>query len=138
MLKKIFENEIVSFIILIMRLYLGGWFIHHVIAQGMYHPNSWAKIGSAMQFLGINFLPQFWGFMAVFAYLIGSLFLISGVYFRLGAASMAFVLLVAVNMHFGLGQGFAMAKYALIFLVVFLILIFTGPGRYSLTGYLKK
>jgi putative oxidoreductase len=136
MLKKILENEIVSFVILAVRLYLGIWFLNHVISQGMYHPQAWAKIGGAMHFLGINFLPSVWGFLAFLAYVLGSLLVISGIFFRFGAAAVAVVLLVAANMHFALGQGMPVAKHALNFCIAFLILIITGPGIYVLPKYI--
>jgi putative oxidoreductase len=124
MLRMIVENKLVSLVILAARIYLGVWFLNHVMKGAMYVPGNWVNIGSAVKYAGINFWPQFWGFMAFFTYVTGSVLLISGVSFRLGAAGMAFVLLIAANMHFALGQGLAVA-------------IVTGPGIYVLPEFIK-
>jgi putative oxidoreductase len=138
MLDNIVKNKVVSAVLLVVRLFLGYWFLKLVIQYGMLHPHMWVQLGSAMKYLGIGFLPGFWGFMAVLSYVVGSLLLITGVYSRWASGFMAFDMIVASHMHFALGQGLAAAKPALIFLVVFVILTITGPGIYSLGKYIKK
>jgi len=39
-------------------------------------PEHWAKIGGSMSNIGINFLPEFWGFMAAFSEFFVPMFII--------------------------------------------------------------
>ena len=87
--------------------------------------------------LGIHFAPAFWGFMAAFSEGIGGLLLIVGLLVRPAAAMLVFTMFVAALMHMNLppensASGLKGAKYAIEMGIVFLALVFTGAGRFSL------
>lgn len=99
-------------------------------------PEVWEKLGSQMSNLGINFLPVFWGFMAMFAEFFCSFFLILGVFVRSSSLLLIATMIVAAIRHLSLpegadGSGIQGASHALEFLVVYVALFFTGPGKYK-------
>jgi putative oxidoreductase len=101
-------------------------------------PDGWERTGGSMGNLGVTWMPVFWGFMAAFAEAICSALVIIGVLFRPAATLLAFTMFVAVMSHLSRppdapGAGWSAASHALELCAVFLGLMFTGPGRYSLT-----
>ncbi len=106
-------------------------------------PEMWTRVGGAMANLGLDFAPVFWGFMAAFSESIGSLFIITGFFFRGGALMLTFTMLVAGVMHMNLpednpGHGLTAASHALELMVVYIALFLTGAGKYSLPAMLSK
>src|SRR5205809_662485 len=63
-------------------------------------PDFWIKLGSAMGNLGINFAPEFWGFMSALTEFGGGILLILGLLTRPVAFLMAFNMIVAMMQHF--------------------------------------
>ena len=103
----------------------------------------WSAIGGDMQHFGIRFAPVFWGFMAALAESAGSILLILGVLFRPAAAILAINMLVAVSHHLHLAagapnSGWNGASFAASLLAVYLGLLLTGPGRFSLGPNWKR
>ena len=99
-------------------------------------PDTWAGLGGAMGNLGISFAPVFWGFMAAFAEFFCSILLILGALFRPAAASLAFNMFVAMLLHVNFPAdhqmaGWGHASHAIVWLIVYVGLILTGPGRYA-------
>ena len=106
-------------------------------------PERWERVGGAMSNLGIDFFPTFFGFMAGFSEFFGSLLLLLGLFFRPATALLAFTMLVAAVRHLSLpagaeNAGISGAAHALEFLVVYLALLITGPGRYSVAEWWKN
>jgi len=100
-------------------------------------PGTWEFLGSQMQNLGIDFLPTMWGFLAMFAEVFGSAFLILGLFFRPAAVMLMGTMVVAALRHLNLppdadGAGLKGAAHALELLAVYAALLFTGPGRYRI------
>jgi putative oxidoreductase len=122
--------------LLILRIGLGLMFIYHGVPKLMAGPEHWLKLGMSMGFLGIHFLPTFWGFMAAFAEAFGGLFLIGGFFFRIACFLLVVDMVVAATMHFGSHQGLAMASHAIEDGIVFLSLLLIGPGAISLDDWL--
>lgn len=123
--------------LLILRIGLGAMFIYHGLPKLLGGPAFWAQIGTATGFLGIHFLPVFWGFMAAAAEGIGGLFLILGFFFRPAALFMFLTMAVAASFHLGKGDGLDLASHAIEVGIVFLSLVLIGPGRYSLDEIIK-
>jgi len=92
----------------------------------------WETLGGAMKVFGITAWPVFWGFMAMFSELVGSLMLALGILVRPFAALLLFTMVTATLMQ--LGQGADLGKYAhsLNLAFVFAGLFFAGGGRYAL------
>lgn len=143
-LKKLFSKETINkdLGLLILRLGVGlsMAFLHGYgkIAGG---PERWERIGGAMQNLGINFLPAFWGFMAAFSEFFCSIFLVLGILFRPAALFLAFTMFVAMLNHLNLppdspNAGISGASHAIELMVVYVALIYLGSGRFTLSSKL--
>ena len=130
--------------LLLLRLGFGlSMAVLHGFGKLMGGPETWSGLGGLMQNLGIGFFPLFWGFMAMFAEFFCSIFLILGVFVRPAALLLAITMFVAAVRHLGLpegtdGAGLKGAAHALEFMVVYLTLYFTGPGKYNLPALLKR
>lgn len=93
-------------------------------------PSYWAEHGQTMDLFGLGFLPSFWGFMSSFAEFFCALLVVVGVLTRPAALLVVLNMTVAVAMHLITGNG--SPETALLFGTIFLSLLITGPGNYSL------
>jgi putative oxidoreductase len=118
--------------LLIIRLGLGMSFIVHGFPKMVGGPPVWQKVGGAMGALGVHVAPTFWGFMAAFAELGGGILMILGFYFRPAVLLMAITMSVALRMHLSKGDPFNTYSHALELAIVFVGLLFIGPGRFSI------
>lgn len=89
----------------------------------------WAELGGTMELIGISFLPTFWGFMAAFAEFVCALLVVAGFLTRPALLLLVINMGMAANMHIQTGNG--SPEMALLYGIVFLALIFVGPGKYS-------
>lgn len=124
--------------LLFIRIGIGIMFIFHGLPKLAGGPDKWAAIGTAMESLGIYFLPAFWGFMAGFAEAVGGLFLILGLAFVPTTLLMAFTMLIAFLKHYFGGDGFIGFSHALEAMILFVGLAITGPGKYRLSKLIVK
>ena len=119
--------------ILILRIGIGLAFI---IIWGypkiMGGPDLWTKIGGSMGNLGINFAPEFWGFMAALAEFGGGILLVLGLFTRAAAFFMGFDMVVAVSQHLTHKDPWTVVTHPLELLTVFIALLILGGGRISL------
>lgn len=120
--------------LLILRLGLGIMFIAHGGPKLMGGPESWTGLGQSMGNFGVTAAPMFWGFMAGFAEAGGGVLLILGLFMRPACMLLLATMLVAARHHFAKGDGLMGASHAIESAVVFLSLIFIGPGKYSIDG----
>ena len=118
--------------LLFLRLGLGIMFIAHGGPKLMGGPEQWAAIGGAMANFGVTTMPTFWGFMAGFAEAGGGVLLILGLFMRVACMLLLVTMVVAAKFHFARGDGLMGAAEAIESGVVFLSLIFIGPGKYSI------
>ncbi len=91
--------------LLIIRIGLGIMFILHGYPKMFGGPDTWVEVGSAMQFLGIDFAPMFFGFMAGVTEFFGGIFLLFGLFFTPSVIFLFIVMLVATIKHLGAGDG---------------------------------
>lgn len=118
--------------LLVIRVLIGFMFILHGFPKITGGIETWTFLGGAMGNIGLGFAPAFWGFMAAIAELLGGLLLIAGLWVRPAALFLAITMLVAAIFHFAKGEGFDGASHALEDGAVFLMLLITGAGNYSL------
>ena len=118
--------------LLFLRITLGAEFIYvhgwPKLAGGLHR---WKEVGAAMRHVGITFWPGFWGFMAAFSESIGAALLILGLFFRPSCLLLVITMIVAALSEYhahSLGQ----SSHALELCLVFITLIFLGPGKYSI------
>ncbi len=75
--------------------------------------------------------------LAVLTEVLGSLFLLGGLATRYAAAALAITMAVAAFYIHG-ADPFAKQEKSILYLLFYIVLFFTGSGRYSLDQYLKK
>ncbi len=120
-----------NFGLLILRVGIGVMFVYHGFPKMVGGPEKWGKVGKAIESVGIEFMPVFWGFMASFAELVGGICIILGLYFRPASILLTITMIVAAAMHLNKGEGLLKASHAIEDGILFLSLIFIGPGKYS-------
>jgi putative oxidoreductase len=120
--------------LLLARLGIGLSFVLHGYPKMFGGPEYWERLGAAMGAVGIDFLPTFWGFMAAFAEFGGGILMMLGFYFRPAMLLMATTMGVAMRMHLAKGDGFNDYSHAMELGIVFLCLLFVGPGKLSIDG----
>ena len=124
--------------LLILRIGLGGMFLFHGAPKIIGGPEKWEQLGMAMATFGIHFVPVFWGFLASFAEFFGGILIILGLFFRPACILLTINMTVAASMHLNRGDGLLGASHAIEDGIVFLSLIFIGPGKYSLDEKFKS
>jgi len=125
--------------LLILRIGIGFMFVLHGYPKITGGPEFWAQIGAATSFVGINFTPVFFGFMAALSEFGGGICLMLGLWFRPACLLMTITMAVAAAMHLGKGDDLVKgASHAVEMGFVFFSLFFIGPGLYSLDEKLKK
>lgn len=129
-MKKFFHNPDLG--LLFLRIPLGASLVAHGVNHFMGGADRLKMLGSQMGHVGIHFAPVFWGFMAATAFALGGILFIAGAYFRLAAAALMTTMLVAAIMHFQINDPYILkTSRAVEMFVLYLGLVFIGPGKYS-------
>jgi putative oxidoreductase len=119
--------------LLIIRVGLGMMMMVHGFPKLSGGTEMWAQIGGSMKTVGVDFFPMGWGFMAAATEAVGGLFLLLGLFFRPAAILLLFTMIIASIVHLSdPKQGIMDASHAIELGVVFLGLVFIGPGKYSI------
>jgi putative oxidoreductase len=121
--------------LLVLRLGFGlGFLFYHGWGKLTSGPERWAQVGGARENFGTGFGHTFFGFMASFSESIGGLLIALGLFFRPACVLLFFTMFVATVNHYATGRGNPghSAKNA----ILFLGLLFVGPGRYSLDQWI--
>jgi putative oxidoreductase len=111
---------------------IGLAFAHHGYPKIRGGPDQWEILGGALKPLGIDLAPTFFGFMAAASEFGGGILVILGFFFRPAAFLMFCTMCVALATHLHKGDSFMVWSHAAECAVVFLGLVFTGPGKFSL------
>jgi putative oxidoreductase len=109
-------------------LYYHGW---DKLVGG---PERWEGLGGSMARFGLDFWPTMWGFLAAFSESIGALMILAGVLFAPVSVLLAITMFVAWTGHIASGQG--TPGHAFKNMLILAAFVFTGPGRYSVDGWL--
>lgn len=108
-------------------------FLVHGVPKLLGGPERWESLGNNMQYLGVTFLPAFWGFMAGFAEAVGGLCLILGIFYIPACILLTITMIVATIRHLATGDGIGGASHAIEAGILFFSLIFIGPGKYRIS-----
>ena len=116
--------------LLLLRLFSGYLMVvNHGYGKITQGPERWESLGGAMERLGIDFFPTFWGFMASFAESFCGLFLVLGIFTIPASFLLSVTMFVAAYGHVIDGEN---AEKAFVFGAIFLAVMIMGPGKYSL------
>jgi putative oxidoreductase len=130
---------IISISLLLIRLQLASIFIPFGWQKLMAGQPKWLWLGMQMQNFGIYFWPVGWGLAAACAEFFGGISILLGLGTRAGAFFIACVMIVALVMHITNKDPFwSVWVKPLALLVLALVLIMVGGGRYSLDHYLAQ
>ena len=118
--------------LLLLRVSVGVIMIIHGVPKFLGGTTTLEEVGSAMAYLGVNYVPVFWGFMAAFSEVLGGLLLIVGFLFRPACFFLGFTMVVATLLNFSVGSDFgSITAHPLTMTFLFFSLMFIGPGRFS-------
>jgi len=119
--------------LLVLRIGLGIMMMLHGFPKLSGGVETWTKVGGSMKLIGIDFVPVFWGFMAALAEGMGGLFLLLGLFFRPVMIFLVLTMAMAATVHLSdPKQDLMDASHAIELGIVFLGLLFIGPGKYSI------
>jgi len=108
----------------IMMIYKHGW---SKITAGY---EKWNRLGSALtDFIGLEFMNVFFGFMAALSESIGMVFVLIGLFTRPAAFLLLCTMFVATINHLVDGK---FPELAIMYFIVMLVLFICGPGKLSL------
>lgn len=119
-----------DFGLFLLRLIVGGMMVAHGVSHFM--SGNFERLGSSMQFVGIEFGFVFWGFMAALIQTVGGFFVVIGFLFRLSCFLLLTTLIVAMLYHINAGDDLLkVTGHAIKTAAVFAALLFTGPGAWA-------
>lgn len=126
--------------LLLLRIWLGSVFLWVHGSPMLFKGDvlkTWQNVGEAIQYWGITWPPpKFWGFMAMLTETGGIILFIIGLLFRPACILLAIVMSVAATHHFMIEKtfpsGLREASHAMELGILFLSMIFIGPGKYSI------
>ena len=121
-----------SIILLVVRIVFGILFLSHGVAK-------WTAFNDATENfpdpLSLGSTLTFW--LAIFAEVACSFGFMLGALFRLSLIPMIFTMFIAVCVIHA-GDPLAVKELALMYLTIFVLTFFSGPGRISIDGLLRK
>lgn len=138
MLRSQRQKQLRNIGLLILRVGLGVMFILHGYPKVFGGPEMWAEVGTAMQHMGIDFAPMFFGFIAGVTELFGGLFLLLGLFFTPSTILLFMVMIVATTKHISSGDPFAFYSHSIEMGIILLSLVLIGPGKYNLDKKIQK
>ena len=118
--------------LLILRVGLGVMFILHGYPKLFGGPEAWQQVGNSTQALGVNIVPVALGFLAGITEFFGGIFILAGLFFRPTLCFLIFVMAVATATHIANGAPFSIISHPIEVGIVFIGLLFLGPGKYGL------
>jgi putative oxidoreductase len=126
--------------IFLVRVLIGIIMIYHGVPKILGGLPAWLSLGQTLANFGIFFHPVAWGYMAAATETIGGLLLVLGLLTRPVAFMLCFNMIIASSKHLFSGQGIDAALHPLSLLAVFVFLLLTGPGKFSIDYkfYLKS
>ncbi len=118
--------------LLFLRVGLGTMFVTHGWPKLAGGSAQWAKLGKSMKYVGVDFAPEIWGFLAGISELGGGVLLALGLLFRPACLALLGTMIVAAMSHLGRGQSLLAASHAIEDGIIFAALALIGPGAYAI------
>ena len=123
--------------LLVLRLGLGIMLLFHGAPKLLAGHDRWSQLGTAMSSVGVSAAPVFWGLMASFSEFLGAVCLILGIFSRMASFLLFVTMAIAASWHLSRGDGLMGSSHAIELGIVFLALVISGPGRFSLDDRLR-
>lgn len=117
--------------LLIIRLGIGTMMMLHGFPKLAGGTEKWTAIGQSMSLLHITFLPVVWGFLAAATEFFGGFLFLLGLAYRPVCLALTFVMAVAATSNLSEGGGVLDASHPIELGILFIGMIFIGPGKYS-------
>lgn len=123
-----------DFGLLILRVGIGVAFVFHGYPKLLAGQTMWSQLGQALTSFGLELPPTVltvMGFLAALTETGGGALLVLGLLTRPACLALLGTMVVATVMHIRKGDDFKVYSHALEAGILFLSLIFIGPGAYS-------
>ena len=141
------SNSFANIIFLLARLLVALLMLHHGIEK-LADVDGFTTFIIDKYFSYLPFIHSYWTYLAAYTQIIGSFFLAVGAFTRLSLLGLSSTMLFALLFHFsdtglqGLPFGIVEAhnyeyEASLLYLLVYLILLAAGPGKYSLINIVR-
>ena len=141
------SNSFVNVIFLLARLLVALLMLHHGLEK-LADIDGFTTFIIDKYFSYLPFIHSYWTYLAAYTQIIGSIFLAIGAFTRLSLLGLSSTMLFALLFHFsdtglqGLPFGIVEAhnyeyEASLLYLLVYLILLAAGPGKYSLINIVR-
>ena len=123
--------------LLVTRTVFGFFMIYnHGYGKIIGGPEKWERLGGALtNLIGLEFLQTFFGLMASLSESLFSLFIMFGLFTRLSSFFLGFTMSIATIKHL---MKFELPEMAIIYLTFSLLMIISGPGKYSFDHIILK
>ena len=117
--------------LLIMRLGIAAVLLWHSVPKLIAGAPAWKSLGTTLAFINVGLPASFLGLLSLSLETVCSISLIVGYFFRL-SSTVLFILLLLYSINYFNVAYKTLMMWSLALTSVFLGLVFTGPGRYSL------
>ena len=142
------SNSFANIIFLLVRLLVALLMLHHGLEK-LADVDGFTTFIIDKYFSYLPFTHSYWTYLAAYTQIIGSFFLAIGAFTRLSLLGLSSTMLFALLFHFsdtglqGLPFGIVEAhnyeyEASLLYLLVYLILLAKGPGKYSLINVVRN
>lgn len=123
--------------LLILRIGLGVMFILHGYPKLFGGPEVWEQVGATTSAIGVDLLPVALGFLVGITEFFGGIFLLFGIFYRPTLGFLIFVMVIAASTHIANGDPFSVISHPIKIAIVFIAMLFLGPGKYNLKKRLR-
>lgn len=121
-----------DFGLLLLRIGIGIMLVFHGLPKLMGGAAQWDELGSAVSHFGIYEHHEIYGYIIAFTEFGGGILLLFGLFHRIICFLLILIMALAAANYFMAGAGLKGAHHAVEGGVLFLSLLFIGPGRYAL------
>ena len=126
-----------NFGLLIMRMGLAGVLLIHSLPKLLSGAKAWEGVGKTLNFISLDAPESFIGLIFLLLAALGSISLLVGYFFRFACVTLFIIFGIYFFNYFSIGYTTLMLWSAGL-AVVFLGLIFVGPGRYAIAVKLER
>ena len=131
------EDRKINFGLLMMRAGLAAVLLIHCLQPLFAGAAAWQRIGTPLGFINIGLPPAFLGLVVLLMEALGAVSLLFGYFFRIACILLTVLFGLYFFNYFRVGYHTLML-WSIGLATVFLGMLYTGPGRYSIAVKLEK